>query len=50
MRALAMIAAVGFLNLGCSHLSNDNIAEEFVEDVIQDVTGLDIDLTSEDGK
>lgn len=31
-------------------LKPDNFAEEWVEDKIEDYTGLDIDLTSEDGR
>jgi len=50
LRALAMITLVGFLNLGCSHFKNDSAPEEFIEDVIQDFTGLDVDLTSTDGQ
>jgi hypothetical protein len=38
--ALLSTVATKFLKL-----EDDNVAEEFVEDVIQDQTGLDLDLT-----
>ena len=45
-----LVMVFGFYFCGCSHLPDDSPPEEFLEDVIEDVTGLDIDLTSEDGQ
>jgi len=52
MRALIFLSIVvsGILIPGCSHFTHDNPVEELVEDLIEDATGLDIDLTSEDGQ
>lgn len=45
----SLIVVNGFLN-GCSHFAHDSAPEEFLEDLIEDATGLDIDLTSDDGQ
>lgn len=45
----SLIVVNGFLN-GCSHFYPDNPVEELVEEGIKEVTGLDVDLTSTDGK
>jgi len=47
MRLLA--ATVIFLS-SCATLPHDSPPEEAIEAVIREETGLDIDLTSEDGK
>lgn len=49
LKALILLI-VGFLAHGCFQVHPDGPLEELVEDGIRDVTGLDIDLTSEDGQ
>ena len=45
----SLIVVNGFLN-GCSHFPDDGPIEEEIEEQIEKFTGLDIDLTSEDGQ
>lgn len=51
MKAPVSILIVGgFLICGCFRFSPDGRMEEAIEEEIKEVTGLDIDLTSTDGK
>lgn len=45
-----LIMVSGILIPGCSHFVNDGPIEEALEEGIEYATGLDIDLTSEDGQ
>ncbi len=50
MRAfISLTLIMGFLT-GCSLFPPDNPAEELVEEVIKDVTGVGIDLSDDDEK
>jgi hypothetical protein len=52
MRALIFLSIVvsGILIPGCSRFVNDGPLEELIEEGIEELTGLDVDITSEDGK
>jgi len=51
MKFTIAVIALALTCLSCSainqylHMKDDNMAEEFIEDVIESQTGLDIDLT-----
>lgn len=40
---IAVVAAVGYVS--SKYLGDDNVVEELSEEVIEDMTGVDVDLT-----
>ena len=50
MRAILILAIVNGFLTGCSHFPSDNPIEELIEEGLNDLTGVDVDLSADDEK